>query len=83
MKLLVQNMILLSALAVAGCTTSSQGSATKTELVAAMRGIAGNSLVGAKGATPTDQLKIDKTVARFCGSGVYTPADCASHKGVK
>lgn len=39
----------------------------------------GNSLIGARGKTAEDQMKIDRTVARGCGGMVYSKAECARH----
>jgi hypothetical protein len=44
-----------------------------------LRKVVGTSLVGARGATPTDQLRIDETAAGLCGAGVWTRTECARH----
>jgi len=36
-------------------------------------------LIGARGATPTDQDKIDETVAGLCGTRAWTQSECARH----
>jgi len=43
------------------------------------RSIVGTSLIGARGATPKDQEKIDETVAGVCGSKAWTTEECAAH----
>ncbi|MDX0722761.1 hypothetical protein GOD64_28855 [Sinorhizobium medicae] len=54
------------ALLLAGCGTSGTGSAT------ALRSIVGTDLIGACGATPVDQRKIDRTVVGDCAAAVWT-----------
>jgi len=44
-----------------------------------LRAVVGTSLVGARGATPQDQIKIDETAAGLCGAGVWSKTDCARH----
>ncbi|WP_428832904.1 hypothetical protein [Pseudaminobacter soli (ex Li et al. 2025)] len=44
-----------------------------------LRKVVGTSLIGAKGATPADQLKIDETAAGLCGAGVWSASECARH----
>lgn len=39
----------------------------------------GTELIGAKGATPADQDKIDDTIAGACAVKVYTPDECRQH----
>jgi len=56
-----------------------QVSAAKGQVQTAARSIIGTSLIGARGATPKDQEKIDDTVAGVCGSRTWTPAECAAH----
>jgi hypothetical protein len=41
--------------------------------------VVGTSLIGARGKTPTDQLKIDSTAAGLCGGGIWTRSECAQH----
>ncbi|MDX0698125.1 hypothetical protein [Sinorhizobium medicae] len=55
------------------CGTSGPGSAT------ALRGIVGTDLIGARGATPADQRKIDRTVVGICAAAVWTKGECARH----
>lgn len=73
-------LIALSALALAGCSTSQAVNAKKTPLANSARAIVGTSLIGAKGATASDQNKIDETAAGLCGAGVWRPSECARHK---
>lgn len=73
-------LVSLLALMLASCTTSSQTSAQKKDLTNSARGIVGTSLIGAKGATPSDDRKIGRTAARLCGTGVWTTAECATHQ---
>lgn len=62
-------------LALAGCTTSKPAPVT----VEGLRPVVGTSLIGAKGATPADQGKIDETAAGLCGANVWTRSECARH----
>jgi hypothetical protein len=68
-----------TALTVAGCTTSKQGSAGKEDFVKTTRAVVGTSLIGARGETPRDQDKIDDTVAGICAVRAFTPAECERH----
>ncbi|WP_192934039.1 hypothetical protein [Sinorhizobium medicae] len=61
-------LITIPALLLAG-----PGSAT------ALRSIVGTDLVGARGATPADQRKIDRTVVGICAAAVWTEGECARH----
>lgn len=63
----------------AGCSHSQQGNAAKPDLIRATRGIVGTDLIGARGATPRDQDKIDDTIAGLCGVKVYTESECDRH----
>lgn len=63
----------------AGCTTSLPGGAPKPKLTNSARAIVGTSLIGARGATPADQEKIDDTAAGLCGAAVWTASECARH----
>ncbi|RVJ66586.1 hypothetical protein CN168_34095 [Sinorhizobium medicae] len=65
--------IAIPALLLAGCGTSGPGSAT------ALRSIVGTDLIGARGATPGDQRKIDRTVVGICAAAVWTKGECARH----
>lgn len=67
-------------LSLAGCTTSKPVTAGKDDLVRSVRRIADlGGLVGARGATGTDQAKIDGTVAGGCAVGALTPDECRLH----
>lgn len=63
----------LSLALLGGCTTLAP------ETVLTLREVVGTSLAGAKGATSEDQVKIDTTVARLCGGGVWNKKTCSSH----
>jgi hypothetical protein len=63
--------VLLAAL-LAGCSTSQPATAGKADIRSSLRPIVGTTLIGAKGATPADQGKIDDTAAGLCGAGVWT-----------
>lgn len=39
----------------------------------------GTDLIGAKGATPEDQRKIDRTMVGPCANKVFTSAECQEH----
>lgn len=41
--------------------------------------IVGDDLPGAQGLTLADQVKIDLTVARLCGTEIYTREKCEEH----
>jgi type IV pilus biogenesis protein CpaD/CtpE len=70
--------VLLAAL-LAGCSTSRPATADKTDIRSSLRPIVGTSLIGAKGATPLDQDKIDDTVAGLCGAQVWAKSECTKH----
>lgn len=57
----------------AGCQSVAPGSTD------AVRRIAGTDLIGARGATPEDQRKIDRTIVGLCAPGIYTREECARH----
>jgi hypothetical protein len=57
----------------AACTTSAPGN------VAGLRRVVGTDLIGARGATPADQRKIDRTVVGICAADVWTREECARH----
>lgn len=59
----------------AACTTSRPAPVT----VEGLRPVVGTSLIGARGRTPADQLKIDETAAGLCGGGVWSKSECARH----
>ena len=63
----------------AGCGTTQNISAGQSDIVRGARGIVGTALIGADGKTAQDQDKINETVARLCGTGVYTKSECARH----
>ncbi|MDX0568592.1 hypothetical protein [Sinorhizobium medicae] len=44
-----------------------------------LRRVSGTDLVGARGATPEDQRKIDRTVVGICAAAVWTKAECVRH----
>lgn len=64
-----------AALMLAGCSTSKPAPVTTDGL----RNVVGTSLIGARGATDGDQVKINETVAGLCGGGVWTHSECARH----
>ena len=66
-------LIMTAALMAAGCSTSQPAS------VAGLRRVVGTDLIAARGATPADQRKIDRTVAGICAGGVWTRDECAGH----
>ncbi|HEV7321597.1 MAG TPA: hypothetical protein VGO04_23590 [Ensifer sp.] len=66
-------LIMMPALMLAGCGTSHPAN------VPGLRGVVGTDLVGARGATPADQRRIDRTVVGLCAGGVWTKAECAKH----
>jgi len=68
-------MIATLALLLAGCGTSGPGSAT------ALRSIVGTDLIGARGATPADQRKIDRTVVGICAAAVWTKRGLRETRG--
>ncbi|RVH03372.1 hypothetical protein [Sinorhizobium meliloti] len=59
--------------ALQGCGTLALAS------VGGLRRVGGTDLIGARGATPEDQRKIDRTVVGICGAAVWTRAECAKH----
>ncbi|EHK75188.1 hypothetical protein SM0020_24810 [Sinorhizobium meliloti CCNWSX0020] len=56
-----------------GCGTLGPASAD------GLRRVVGTDLVGARGATPADQRKIDRTVVGICAAAVWTKAECVRH----
>jgi len=72
-------LLVAYAASAAGCTSTQQVAASKDRLNSTARAIVGTSLIGAIGATPADQEKIDETVAGVCGSQTWTRAECAAH----
>ncbi|KSV72956.1 hypothetical protein N182_28955 [Sinorhizobium sp. GL2] len=59
--------------ALQGCGTSAPAS------VDGLRRVVGTDLIGARGATPADQRKIDRTVVGICAAAVWTRAECEKH----
>lgn len=60
-------------------TTSGPKSAGNEDLAAAVRGVIGTNLIGAKGKTKKDQDGIDDTVAGACSIGSYSQSECVRH----
>ncbi len=79
MKLIRLGLIVASALSAAGCISTQAVNASKDRLNQAARAVVGTSLVGARGATPADQDKIDETIAGLCGARAWTQSECARH----
>ena len=71
LTLLVATMT--AALIGVGCGTSAPAD------VMGLRRVVGTDLIGARGATASDQRKIDRTVVGLCAGGVWTSAECAMH----
>lgn len=65
--------IALLCMFLAGCQTGEPGS------TAAVRRIVGTDLIGARGATPEDQRKIDRTIVGICAPGIFTREECTRH----
>ncbi|WLR94815.1 hypothetical protein Q9316_17270 [Shinella zoogloeoides] len=61
------------ALTAAGCGISGPVDVT------GLRRVVGTDLVGARGANPADQRKIDRTVVGLCAGKVWTDAECRRH----
>ncbi|TPJ97153.1 hypothetical protein FJ489_11995 [Mesorhizobium sp. B2-5-12] len=72
-RALKRAVILMSAIALAGCGTSGVSG------VPALREAIGSSLAGAEGKTVEDQNRIDRTMAPGCAVKFYTPAECDRH----
>lgn len=79
MKLTRLAFVVACALSAAACTSTPQVNAAKSQLQSTARSIVGTSLIGARGATPKDQEKIDETVAGVCGAKTWTAEECAAH----
>ena len=60
-------------LALTGCGTSAPSG------VEGLRRVVGADLIGARGATPADQRKIDRTVVGLCAGKIWSRAECAAH----
>ena len=69
-----------SALLLAGCMSSGAVNAAREAQTDTTRGVVGTSLIGARGATPRDQDKIDDTAAGLCGAQVWTQSECVRHQ---
>lgn len=76
-------LLLPAAISLAACSTSQTVDAPASKVATSARTIVGNSLPGAIGATPADQRKIDRTVARGVAGGVYTRAEGQLHNAAK
>ncbi|WLR94848.1 hypothetical protein Q9316_01765 [Shinella zoogloeoides] len=61
------------ALMAAGCGISGPVDVT------GLRRVAGTDLIGARGETPADQRKIDRTVVGLCAGKVWTAEECRQH----
>lgn len=72
-------LIVVCVLSGAGCTSTARVNASKEQLNLTARAIVGTSLIGARGATPRDQDKIDETIAGLCGSRTFTKQECSAH----
>ncbi|HEV7319416.1 MAG TPA: hypothetical protein VGO04_12505 [Ensifer sp.] len=72
-------LIVACAVSGAGCTSTARVNASKEQLNLTARSVVGTSLIGARGATPADQDKIDDTVAGLCGARVWTKEECSAH----
>ncbi|AWI57200.1 hypothetical protein AB395_00001541 [Sinorhizobium fredii CCBAU 45436] len=69
-------------LAAAIMTGASMGAACGTSPPAnvdGLRRVVGTDLIGARGATPADQRKIDRTVVGLCATAVWTKGECSRH----
>lgn len=76
MRLRMQVKLLVlctGALTLAGCMTSSPVT------VQGVRSVVGGILPGTMGKTLQDQNRIDETVARGCGGGVFMSTECQRH----
>lgn len=65
--------LMTGAVMAAGCGTSAPADAT------GLRRVVGTDLVGARGATASDQRKIDRTVVGLCAGGVWSATECRRH----
>ncbi len=68
-------LIFAGATMLAACSTSQPAPVT----VDGLRKVVGTSLIGTRGATRADQLKINETAAGLCGAGVWTKTECTRH----
>lgn len=71
--LMMLGLVMMIASPLAGCGTSGPVDA------GGLRNVVGTDLIGAKGATPRDQKKIDRTVVGICAGKIWTRAECARH----
>ncbi len=67
--------LMTCAVMTAGCGTSAPGDVT------GLRRVVGADLIGARGATDSDQRKIDRTAVGLCAGGVWTAEECRRHGG--
>nr|WP_225166539.1 hypothetical protein [Ensifer sp. IC4062] len=65
--------LLMPALVLAGCGISGPADVT------GLRRVVGTDLAGARGATPADQHRIDRTVVGLCAAAVWAKAECLRH----
>lgn len=79
MKRIALVLIAAYVLSAAACTSTQPVSAAKGQIQTTARSIAGTALIGARGATPRDQDKIDDTVAGLCGARAWSERECAAH----
>ncbi|MBT9373173.1 hypothetical protein [Rhizobium sp. CSW-27] len=66
-------LVLGSMFALTGCGTTGPAG------VEGLRRVVGADLIGARGATPADQRKIDRTVVGLCAGKIWSRAECAAH----
>ena len=71
LKIILPNLAI--AVILAGCMTSQPAS------VAGVKMVVGGSLPGSQGKTLSDQSRIDETVARGCGGGIFSASACKRH----
>ena len=72
-RLFVLTLAISSVLMAVSCGTSGPVS------VDGVKPVLGDSLPGAQGKTREDQIKIDRTVARACATGLFDRAKCDEH----
>ena len=66
--------LLMTAIAVAGCSTLDRRAASRSPQIAG-----GEDLAGAQGKTIVDQQKIDRAMARQCAAGIVSDRACDIH----
>lgn len=71
--LLLMTLASVLPIALSACGTSAP------ESVEPLRRIVGTKLVGAKGATPDDQNRIDTTIVGMCAGRLLTKPECHAH----